>query len=109
MTDYRPHYQRYTYSAPTDAVALFSEIYYNKGWKAYIDGVEAPYFRADYVLRGMQLPAGEHTVEWRFKAPNWGLISTLTLVASMVILLGAVVALLLFLRSATAPAPTPKQ
>lgn len=111
MTDYHPHYQRYTYSAPTDAVALFSEIYYNKGWKAYIDGVEAPYFRADYVLRGMQLPAGEHTVEWRFKAPNWGLISALTLVASMVILLGAVVALLLFLRSATASASTstPKQ
>ena len=93
MTDYRPNYQRYTYSATTDAVAVFSEIYYDKGWKAYIDGVEAPYFRADYVLRGMQLPAGEHTVEWRFRAPKWGLISGITGVASALILIGAVVVL----------------
>ncbi len=99
MSDYLPHYQRYTYSAPTDAVALFSEIYYNKGWKAYIDGVEAPYFRADYVLRGMQLPAGEHTVEWRFKAPQWGLISTITAIASLLILFGAAVALYFALRA----------
>lgn len=91
MTDYRPNYQRYTYSAATDAVAVFSEIYYDKGWKAYIDGVETPYFRADYVLRGMQLPAGEHTVEWRFRAPKWGLISGITGVASALILIGAIV------------------
>ena len=98
MTDYRPHYQRYTYSTPTDAVAIFSEIYYDKGWKAYIDGEEAPYFRADYVLRGMQLPAGQHTVEWRFHAPNWGLISTITGVASALILLGGAAALWFALR-----------
>ena len=93
LEEYRPNYQRYSYTAETDAVALFSEIYYDKGWKAYIDGVEAPYFRADYVLRGMQLPAGEHTVEWRFRAPKWGLISAITGIASLVILLGAIAAL----------------
>lgn len=98
MTDYQPHYQRYTYSSATDAVALFSEIYYDKGWTAYIDGQAAPYFRADYVLRGMQLPAGDHVVEWRFRAPNWGLISAITGVASALILLGGAAALWFALR-----------
>ena len=98
MTDYRPHYQRYSYTATTDAVAVFSEIYYDKGWTAYIDGVEAPYFRADYVLRAMQLPAGEHVVEWRFRAPQWRLISTITGIASALILIGAAVALWSVLR-----------
>jgi hypothetical protein len=98
MTDYRPHYQRYSYTATTDAVAVFSEIYYDKGWTAYIDGEEAPYFRADYVLRAMQLPAGEHVVEWRFRAPRWGLVSGITLVASLAVLIAALVAAILSLK-----------
>lgn len=86
---YRPNYLRYSYSVAEPAVAVFSEIFYDKGWRAYIDGEEAPYFRADYVLRGMELPAGEHTVEWRFRAPSWGVVSGITLAASLLILLGA--------------------
>ena len=89
LVEYRPNYQRYTYDAATDAVALFSEIYYDKGWHAYIDGEEAPYVRADYVLRAMELPAGSHTVEWRFRAPDWGTVEAITLAASLTILLGA--------------------
>ena len=53
---------------------------------------------ADYVLRAMQLPAGEHVVEWRFRAPQWGLISTITGIASALILIGAAVALWSVLR-----------
>lgn len=93
LTDYRPNHLTYRYSAATEGVAIFSEIFYDKGWTAYIDGVEAPYFRADYVLRAMQLPAGDHTVEWRFRAPQWGLISGITLAASLVVLLAAAAAL----------------
>ncbi|MDO4757903.1 MAG: YfhO family protein [Rikenellaceae bacterium] len=93
LTDYRPNHLTYRYSAATEGVVLFSEIFYDKGWTAYIDGVEAPYFRADYVLRAMQLPAGDHTVEWRFRAPQWGLISGITLAASLVVLLAAAAAL----------------
>lgn len=89
LAEYRPNYLRYTASAATEAVAVFSEIYYDKGWKAYIDGVEAPYFRADYVLRAMQLPAGDHTIEWRFRAPAWRAVEGTTLAASLTILLGA--------------------
>lgn len=92
LETYRPNYLCYRYTSPVEAVALFSEIYYDKGWTAYVDGEEAPYFRADYVLRGMELPAGKHTVEWRFRAPNWNTVSTIMLIASLVILLGAVAA-----------------
>ena len=88
LTEYRPNYLKYEYTTSEPAVAVFSEIYYDKGWKAFIDGREAPYFRADYVLRAMQLPAGRHTVEWRFRAPGWSAIEAVTLVSSLVILGG---------------------
>lgn len=99
LDEYRPNYLRYSYTVAEPAVAIFSEIFYNKGWKAYIDGEEAPYFRADYVLRGMELPAGEHRVEWRFRAPAWGVVSGITLGASLIILLGALLAVWMLVRN----------
>lgn len=95
LTEYAPNRLKYHYTASEDAVAVFSEIYYNKGWRAYVDGVEAPYFRADYVLRAMCLPEGEHDVEWRFRAPRWNLVEGITATFSAVILLG--VAALIFM------------
>jgi len=91
MTEYRVNLQRYEYTAAAPGVAVFAEIYYPKGWTAYLDGVEAPYFRADYVLRAMVLPAGTHTVEFRFRAPHYELLSSLTLISSL-LLLGGVAA-----------------
>lgn len=94
LTEYRPNYLKYTCSSAEGGTVVFSEIYYDKGWKAYIDGHEAPYFRADYVLRGMELPAGEHIVEWKFRAPGWAWVDGVTMAASILILLGAVWALI---------------
>lgn len=48
--------------------------------RPYVDGAEAPCFRADYVLRAMRLPAGQHTVEWKFRAPGWTAAEAVTLV-----------------------------
>lgn len=98
LTEYRPNYLRYTYSTPREGVAVFSEIWYDKGWTAFVDGEEAPAFRADYVLRAMLLPEGEHTVEWRFRAPGWRWTGAITLAASIVILAGAAAALAGLLR-----------
>lgn len=95
LEEYRPNYLRYRVTADAPALAVFSEIYYDKGWTAYIDGAEAPYIRADYVLRAMELPAGEHVVEWRFRAPRWGLVEGVTLTASAAIL-AACIALCIF-------------
>ena len=103
LTEYRPNYLRYEYSAPEKAVAVFSEIYYDKGWTAYVDGKESPYFRADYVLRAMELPAGEHVVEWRFRAPGWSAVEAVTGLCSGLILLGAVAALIYAFRKKKTP------
>ncbi len=98
LVEYQPNRLRYEYSSSHNAVALFSEIYYDKGWSAKIDGEPAPYFRANYVLRGMQLPKGSHTVEWSFRAPNWAVAEGVTLLSSLIILVGAVVAIYFSVR-----------
>ena len=89
LVEYHANRLRYEYSTPAEAVAVFSEIYYDKGWTATIDGEEAPAFRADYVLRAMRLPAGTHVVEWRFRAPGWRAAETVTGICSVVILVSA--------------------
>ena len=98
LTEYRPNYQKYEYTAPEESVAVFSEIFYDHGWTAYVDGEAMPGFRADYILRAMKLPAGRHTVEWRFRAPGWAAAEAVTLVSSLLILLGAAAALIYCFR-----------
>ena len=99
LTDYRPNYLRYEYTAPQGGIAVFSEIFYDKGWTAYVDGEPAPYFRADYLLRAMRLPAAENgTVEWRFRAPHWELAEGITGGCSLLILTGAAAAAVYALR-----------
>ena len=90
LVEYAPNRLKYEYDAPAEALCVFSEIYYPDGWTAYIDGKEADYFSVDYILRGMELPAGEHIVVWEFKAPKWGMATAITGIASWLILLSLV-------------------
>jgi hypothetical protein len=90
LVEYAPNYLKYEYTAPAEALCVFSEIYYPNGWTAYVDGKEADYFAVNYILRGMVLPEGEHTVEWRFRAPNWTMATTITGIASWLIILSLV-------------------
>ena len=66
-------------------------MYYKKGWKATIDGKETPIFRANYVLRALQLPAGKHTIEFKFEPQVVKTGSTIALISSitMLLLIGA--------------------
>lgn len=66
MTQFDNDAITYQSSSTANHVAVFSEVYY-KDWKAYIDGKPAPYFKANYVLRAMVIPAGEHTIEFKFE------------------------------------------
>ena len=85
----------YKSSAKANQFAVFSEIYYDKGWDAYLDGNKVPYCRVDYLLRGMPVPAGEHTIEFRFEPHSYALGNTLAVWSSLLVFLllaGAVIA-----------------
>lgn len=88
LDSYHPDHLVYTYSAPTDVIAVFSEIYYDKGWNMYIDGEEKPYFRADYVLRAAQLMAGNHKVEFKFEPVSYYMGERISLAGSILLLAG---------------------
>jgi hypothetical protein len=66
LIEYKPNYIKYSTENKNKGLAVFSEIYYPKGWIATIDGKEVPIFRTDYTLRGLEIPAGKHTVEFKF-------------------------------------------
>ena len=88
LTSYHPDRMEYEYSAPNDVFAVFSEVYYDKGWKAYVDGEEVPILRADYILRALQLPGGNHKVEFVFDPETVKVSNIVSLIGSIVLILG---------------------
>ncbi|MBR1850890.1 MAG: hypothetical protein IJ789_05905 [Bacteroidales bacterium] len=87
QSPYNPDYLRYTSHSSTEQLAVFSEVYYEPDWRAYIDGKPATYLRANYLLRAMLVPAGDHVIEFRNEAPMFHRMDTITLVASVVMVL----------------------
>lgn len=87
MESYHPDHLVYSYSAPRDIIAVFSEIYYDKGWNMYVDGVQKDYFRADYVLRAAQLVAGNHKVEFKFEPKSYYIGEKISLAGSVLLVL----------------------
>jgi membrane protein YfhO len=87
---YKPNYLKYTSNNSNKGLAIFSEIYYPKGWIATIDGKEAAILRADYVLRAINVPAGKHTIEFKFEPQvvKTGSMISLFSFIGMVLLLG---------------------
>ncbi len=87
LESYSPNELKYTYQASDDRAAIFSEIYYPKGWTAKVDGKEVPIFRANYVLRGLVLPAGSHKVTFTFHPKSYFLGNKISLASSILLLL----------------------
>ena len=87
LSEYKPNYLKYNSSTTKKSIAIFSEIYYAKGWNAYINGELKPYFRANYVLRGMQIPAGNHVIEFKFEPYSYYLSERIALVSSIILIL----------------------
>ncbi|HPZ24895.1 MAG TPA: YfhO family protein, partial [Kaistella sp.] len=67
LTKYQPNELEFKTQSKTPQLAVFSEIYYPKGWKMLIDGNEVPYIKANYLLRAVHVPAGNHMVKMVFE------------------------------------------
>lgn len=90
LKNYSPNELVYTFNSRTDQLAVFSEIYYDKGWNAYINNKNVPYFRADYLLRAMPLKAGNYEITFRFEPNSYKNGNILSLISSMLLTLGFV-------------------
>jgi hypothetical protein len=86
LTSYEPNHLVYQTSNAKDQLAVFSEIYYQPGWVATIDGKDAPIIRANYVLRAMNLPAGSHKIEMQFLPSSYFTGEKVSLASSLLIL-----------------------
>ena len=82
-----PDLKIYKTKSTTAQLCVFSEIYYKEGWKAYIDGKEAPILRANYVLRALEVPAGEYTIELRCEPDTLKTFNIINLIGSILIVI----------------------
>ncbi len=87
LTVYQPNYLSYDSYTLKDRLAVFSEIYYSKGWNAYVDGVLTPHANANYVLRAMKVPAGKHKIEFKFEPEVYKTGEKISGIGSILILL----------------------
>ena len=87
LNSYLPNYLVYDFESDTEQLVVFSEIYYNKGWNAYIDGEEYPYMRANYVLRAMAVPAGKHVIEFKFEPRIWIIGERISFITSLLLII----------------------
>jgi len=87
LTEYQPNRLVYTSNTTTDQMALFSEIHYDKGWQAYIDGEEADHLRMNYILRGMVIPGGSHEIVFEFQPRSYFAGTKVSLSSSILLLL----------------------
>ncbi|TDS08453.1 YfhO family protein [Sphingobacterium paludis] len=99
LVSYHPDTLKYESTSPNDAFAVFSEVYYDKGWKAYIDGNEVPIIRADYLLRALQVPGGNHSIEFIFAPASIRISNIISLIASIVLVLGLAAAVFVSWRN----------
>lgn len=98
LVNYHPDHLTYEYTTPAPAVAVFAEIWYDKGWNAYVDGEKIPHFRADYILRAAQLPAGNHKLEFKFEPVSYYTGETISLIASILLIAGLAFAVYIEVR-----------
>lgn len=94
LTAYKPNKLTYKSQTKNDQLAVFSEIYYENGWNAYVDGELYPHFRANWTLRAMVVPAGEHEIVFKFEPTAYNTSRTIATASSgllILLLIGTIV------------------
>jgi hypothetical protein len=87
LTSYKANELIYSSKSEKDQFVVFSEIYYKNGWNAYLNNELVPHFKVNYTLRGMELPAGSHTIEFKFEPTIIKQGNTITLFSYLLILI----------------------
>ncbi len=87
LTEYQPNRMVYSSNTSAEQLAVFSEIYYEKGWQAYVDGEKADHLRMNYILRGMVIPAGNHEIVFEFHPRSYFAGTKVSLASSIILLL----------------------
>lgn len=87
LITYNPNQLVYQSQSNVNQLAVFSEIYYPKGWIAKIDGAEVPHLSVNYVLRALEIPAGKHSIIFEFKPQSYYIGNKITLASSVIMLL----------------------
>ncbi|AMA49255.1 YfhO family protein [Flavobacterium covae] len=90
LQSYKSNDLKYESINPKNGFAVFSEIYYGKGWNAYIDGKLVDHYRVDYILRGLPIPAGKHNIEFKFE-PQVVKIGSIIALISFILMIGLII------------------
>lgn len=86
LTSYLPNRLEYRSHSNSDRLAIFSDIFYDKGWEAHIDGERVDIARANFILRAVKVPAGDHKIEFTFSPASYKIGNIISLIASLLIL-----------------------
>lgn len=87
LAEYQPNRMVYSSQSASNQLAVFSEMHYEKGWQAYIDGEKTDHLRVNYMLRGLEVPGGNHEIVFEFHPRSYYAGSTFSLISSILLLL----------------------
>ncbi len=87
LIDYKPNHLTYNFTSKTPQLTIFSEIYYKPSWHAFIDGNPVDFFRANYILRGLEIPKGNHKIEFKYVSKSYDIASWVSPIFFVLILL----------------------
>nr|MDK2850181.1 hypothetical protein [Candidatus Cloacimonadota bacterium] len=93
------HELEYNLNVDTDALLVLSEVYYPAGWKAYIDNEEIPIYPVNYILRGVKVPAGSHTLRLVFAPKSYTISKKLSLAGILITIIVVIAGLVIHIRS----------
>ena len=104
LDDYKPNKLMYTFNSSKEEFVVFSEIYYQNGWQAYIDDVPVDHVRVNYLLRGLKVPQGSHKITFEFSRKSYSTGSLISLISSLIVI--GLILYLLFLTFFKEPRKT---